>query len=226
MQKNHFAVSGVIFDLDGTLLDTLADIAGAFNAALRKRGLPEHSPAAYRDFVGDGPRVLTERALPDSHRGPQTVDACLKDYLDFYRNNPEPAARPYPGIPALLDALTRLGISLAVVTNKEQEAADRAVKELLGAWRFSPVSGYRDGGPRKPDPALALAAAEDLGVLPARIAFLGDTAIDMQTARAAGMVPVGVLWGFRGADELRSSGARVLIEHPLQLLDVVAAAGP
>jgi phosphoglycolate phosphatase len=219
MQNNHLVVSGVIFDLDGTLLDTLADIAGAFNAALRKRGLPEHSPAAYRDFVGDGPRVLAERALPADHRDPKTVDACLKDYLEFYRNNPEPDARPYPGIPGLLDALAHKGVPMAVVTNKEQEAADRAVSRLLGAWRFSPVLGFSDGGPRKPDPALALAAAQRLGLPPERIAFVGDTAVDMKTGAGAGMIPVGALWGFRTRQELLDSGAAILLENPEQLMD-------
>ncbi|MGD8368258.1 MAG: HAD family hydrolase [Desulfobacterales bacterium] len=218
MEKRAQTISGVIFDLDGTLLDTLVDIADAFNAALTKRGLPGHPLHTYRDFVGDGPRVLTERALPADQRDAKSVDACLKDYLDFYRNNPEPEARPYPGIPGLLDALTEKGIPMAVVTNKEQEAADRVVKRLLGAWQFSPVLGYRDGGPRKPDPTMALAAAGRFGLPPEQIAFVGDTAVDMQTARAAGMVPVGALWGFRTPEELRNSGAAILLANPQQLM--------
>jgi phosphoglycolate phosphatase len=225
MQKTAHLVSAVIFDLDGTLLDTLADIGSAFNAALKKRGLCEHPPAAYRNFVGDGPRVLTERALPADHRDPQTVDACLKDYLDFYRNNPEPAARPYPGIPALLDGLTRRGVPMAVVTNKEQAAADRVVKLLLGSWRFLPVFGFRDGAARKPDPAMALSAAERIGLPPPRIAFVGDSGVDMQTATAAGMIPVGVLWGFRTQEELRNSGAAILLAHPKQLMNHIYTDG-
>lgn len=218
MEQTAFAISAVIFDLDGTLLDTLADIANAFNAVLRKRDLPEHPTDAYRDFVGDGPRVLTERALPESRRSADTVDACLQEYLEHYRGNPQVEARPYDGIPELLDALTRRRIPMAIVSNKVHDAAVASARDLLGAWRFSPVFGFREGVPRKPDPFMALAAAEKLGLPPEKAAFVGDTAIDMQTAAAAGMVPVGALWGFRTEEELRDNGARILLDHPDRLL--------
>ena len=222
IQQKRFTVSAVIFDLDGTLLDTLDDIANAFNAVLEKRGFPVHPTDAYRHFVGDGPRVLTERALPEDRRDPETIEACLADYLDHYRYNPQVSARPYPGISELLDELGRRNISMAVVSNKVQEAAVGSVSALLSGWRFSPVLGFREGVPKKPDPFMALAAAEKLDLSPERIAFVGDTGVDMQTAAAAGMIPVGVLWGFRTEEELRRSGARVLLSHPPRLLDVIA----
>jgi len=211
-------ISGIIFDLDGTLLDTLVDIADAFNSVLRKRSLPVHPPARYRKFVGEGPRVLAERALPEAHRLPETIEECLKSYLEVYRGNPNPSARPYSGIPALLDALSERRVPMAVVSNKEQAAADIAVRDVLGAWRFSPVFGFRDGVPKKPAPDMALAAAATLDLAPEQIAFVGDTAVDMKTAAAAQMMPVGVLWGFRGEEELRAHGAKILLEHPQALL--------
>ncbi len=219
MKQTDVTVSAVIFDLDGTLLDTLADIAAAFNAALEKRGLPPHPVDAYRLFVGDGPRVLARRALPEEERTEQNIEGCLMDYIEFYRSNPQPAARPYPGIPGMLDELAGRGVAMAVVSNKEQAAAENCVKDLLGAWRFSPVFGFREGAPRKPDPHMALKAAGRLGLPPAQIAFVGDTAIDMKTATAADMLPVGVLWGFRGERELRDNGAAILLEAPGQLFD-------
>lgn len=218
MERSQFAISAVIFDLDGTLLDTLEDIASAFNAVLKNRGLPVHPTDAYRHFVGDGPRVLTERALPADRRDPETIESCLAGYLDTYRNNSQVDARPYSGIPELLDELSRRNIPMAVVSNKVHEAAVGSVSTLLSGWRFSPVFGFREGIPRKPDPFMALAAAEKLDLSPERIAFVGDTAVDMQTARAASMTPVGVLWGFRTEEELRDNGARVLLARPEQLL--------
>lgn len=222
VQQKRFTVSAVIFDLDGTLLDTLEDIAGAFNAVLEKRGLAVHPTDAYRHLVGDGPRVLTERALPEDRRDPETVEACLADYLEHYRNNSPVDVRPYPGVPELLDGLSRRNIPMAVVSNKVHEAAVGSVSALLSNWRFSPVYGFRQGVPKKPDPFMALAAAEQLDLPPERIAFVGDTAIDMLTARAASMIPVGALWGFRTEEELRDNGARVLLSYPPRLLDVIA----
>jgi phosphoglycolate phosphatase len=219
MQKKNLTISGVIFDLDGTLLDSLADIAAACNAALKKQGFSGHPVDAYRTFVGDGPRVLARRVLPEGERTAQNVEACLKDYLESYRNNSQPAARPYPGIVELLDALQHRSIPTAVVSNKEQAAADQSVRYLLGAWRFSPVLGFREGVPRKPDPAMALDAAGQFGMPPQRIAFVGDTAVDMQTAVAAEMIPVGALWGFRTREELEKSGAEILLENPERLLN-------
>jgi len=218
IQQKRFTVSAVVFDLDGTLLDTLADIANAFNAVLEKRGFAKHPVEAYRDFVGDGPQVLTERALPESRRDSETIEACLKDYLGHYRSQTQMTARPYPGVPELLDGLSRRGIPAAVVSNKVHEAAVRSVKELLGTWRFSPVFGFRADVPRKPDPFMARAAARQLGLAPQQVAFVGDTGVDMQTAAAAGMIPVGVLWGFRTEEELRDNGARILLDHPERLL--------
>lgn len=227
MEPKKPAVSAVVFDLDGTLLDTLADIGNAFNAVLKKRGFPEHALEAYRQFVGEGPRVLTERALPETRRDPETVEACLKDYLDLHRHPPRKTqtARPYPGIPELLDGLSRRSVPMAVVSNKVHEAADRHVKALLGGWRFSAVFGFRENVPKKPDPFMALAAAQRMGVRPGCTAFVGDTGVDMKTAAAAEMIPVGALWGFRTEEELIGHGASILLDHPGQLLGYISNPG-
>lgn len=214
----------VLFDLDGTLLDTLADIGDAANRALVANGFPAHPPDAYRYFVGDGIVMLMTRALPEGAREQKTIDTCLESLREAYRAGWNVKTRPYEGIPAMLDSLAERGLKMAVLSNKPQEFTRLCVDDLLSQWRFDPVFGKRDGVPRKPDPAGAMEIARHLGVEPAEILYLGDTAIDMETARAAGMYGVGACWGFRPAEELLEGGARVLVKHPVEvpgLLDSV-----
>jgi phosphoglycolate phosphatase len=208
----------VLFDLDGTLLDTLADIADCSNAVLRRRGHPAHPLAAYRQFVGDGVEALARRALPESHRNPETVAACAAEISAAFLDHGARMAHPYEGIPELLERLTNRGLKMAILTNKPQAPARLMVSQRLAAWPFALVRGAREGVPKKPDPSAALAIAERLEIPPARILYLGDTAIDMQTAGSAGMFALGVLWGFRAAPELIAGGARMLVRHPADLL--------
>jgi phosphoglycolate phosphatase len=212
---------GVIFDLDGTLLDTLHDIAGAFNAVLQRHGLPLHAPDAYRRFVGDGAEELARRALPAEWRSAERIALCSREYVSAYGALSPVAALPYPGIPPLLDALTARHLPMAVLSNKSHDNTLASVAALLGAWAFAPVLGLRHGVARKPDPAGAIEIARCLSLPPGRIVFVGDTAIDMQTAAAAGMIPVGACWGFRGETELRAAGARFLLHHPMELIGVL-----
>jgi phosphoglycolate phosphatase len=211
----------VLFDLDGTLLDTLEDIARAFNRVLAARGLPTHDLSAYRYFVGDGARVLAARALPVETRTEAMIGACTNAYIDDYQQNPIGTARPYDGIPELLTGLTERNLKLAVLSNKAHAATLACVSGLLDRWHFEAVFGLREGIPRKPDPAGALEAARRISVPPDRCLFVGDTAIDMKTAIASGMVPIGVLWGFRTREELIESGARALLNRPTDLLDIL-----
>jgi phosphoglycolate phosphatase len=218
---NFKPYQAVIFDLDGTLLDTLEDLGDAVNRVLSARGLPVHPMDAYRFFVGDGVAMLITRALPADKRDAETVRSCLEAFRADYDRHWNVKTRPYDGVAALLDALTARGLKLAILSNKPHAFARRCVREFLPNWSFAAVFGQRDGVPLKPDPAGALAIAHALGIPPAACLYLGDTAVDIKTAIAAGMTPVGVLWGFRPAEELRASGAQVLIEQPSEVLGLL-----
>lgn len=208
----------VLFDLDGTLLDTLADLGNAVNRVLEKCGFPTHPLDAYRYFVGDGSAMLIHRAVPPEARSKETVDHCLQAFLEDYGQNWQVNTKPYPGVPEMLDALTAQGVKLAILSNKVHEFTQKCVRHLLPRWTFDIVFGQREGVPRKPDPAGAREVASLLGIPPMDFLYLGDTAIDMLTATASGMWPIGVLWGFRPAKELQDAGARALLEQPLDVL--------
>ena len=207
----------ILFDLDGTLLDTLEDLATAANRALGTLGLPAHPTDAYRVFVGDGLRTLAERILPGDERSAAQVDALVAAFEREYSRTWNERTEPYAGVPEMLDRLTAGGYRLSVLSNKPDAFTRLCVEQLLPHWTFAPLYGQRPGVPKKPDPAAALAIAAELGLDPAEVLYLGDTATDMHTARAAGMAAVGVLWGFRSADELHAAGARHLITHPGEL---------
>ena len=194
----------VIFDLDGTLADSLGDIASAMNRTLQAHGFPVHPVSAYRTFVGEGVRKLVERALPPGTE--QMREAFIADYQADYAEHLLDATRLFPGIPEVLDGLQRAGVPVGVLSNKPDAPTRRLVEALCSRWRFGAVVGERPGVPRKPDPASALALADALGAPPEAVAFVGDTAVDMLTARAASMRPVGVLWGFR-PKEVLATGA-------------------
>ncbi|HUI92964.1 MAG TPA: HAD family hydrolase [Chitinivibrionales bacterium] len=210
-----------VFDLDGTLLDTLADIAAAVNRALASLGLPPHQVDDYRLFVGEGIRVLAQRVLPPDRQSDAEVTACLSAINSEYGKGLFGETRPYPGISELLDALVKRKMSLAIVSNKPHDLTLRSVNKLLAGVPFGAVLGERKGVATKPDPAIALEAASQLHVEPAACVYIGDSGIDMQTAKRAGMFPVGALWGFRGKEELVRSGARALIGSPLELIKVI-----
>jgi phosphoglycolate phosphatase len=212
----------VLFDLDGTLLDTLADLAASMNAVLARQGLPQHGLAAYKYYVGDGIANLVRRALPEQRRAEDLlVTQCCAEMRAEYSRRWRDKTRPYDGIPELLDTLASRGLNLAVLSNKPDEMTRLTVRELLPRWRFDAVRGERPGTPRKPDPAAALEIAAQLGLPPAAFLYLGDTNTDMQTALAARMYPLGALWGFRTAEELAVSGAKALIASPMELLKFV-----
>jgi phosphoglycolate phosphatase len=211
----------VIFDLDGTLLDTLTDIADAANRALIRYGFPPHDRQAYRWFIGDGSAVLMTRALPEAQRSTDTVQACLKNFIDDYNRNWQRATRPYDGIQELIEKLENQHIKFSVVTNKPHRFAVSMMAHYFGDRPFDPILGQREGVPRKPDPRQALAAAEKMNVKPASCIFVGDSSVDMKTAVNAGMLPVGAGWGFRQPGELLDNGAFAVIHHPLELLGLM-----
>lgn len=209
---------GLIFDLDGTLVDSLADIGEAMNVTLRAHGLAEHPLPAYSRMVGEGIEKLVQRALPAAC--PLPFPALVDEYRAAYRALDHRHTQIYPGIEALLERLTALGVPLAVLSNKRDDFTRDLVKKRLGRFPFQDVRGERAGVPRKPDPTAALELAAALDVAPARIGFVGDTPIDMNTARNAGMTGIGVLWGFRSRDELVAAGAKHLIATPGELFSV------
>lgn len=209
----------VIFDLDGTLANTLSDIAEAMNRALTAHDLPALDPDAYRSLVGEGVERLVERSVPIDR--PDLVGPVLEDLKRYYTAHMLDQTTAYPGIPELLDQLTERGLPMAVVSNKPEPATRAMVEQMFDRWRFTAVVGGTDGVPLKPDPTAVLKIARTLGVEPSVCVYLGDTMTDMQTAVAAGMYPVGVLWGFRDRDELSAHGAQALIKEPLDLLSLL-----
>lgn len=214
------ACRAVVFDLDGTLVDTLEDLAESANETLRALEAPIHPIHAYRQMVGGGIRRLLERALPEGRRDEATVVAALERMRTIYGARWAQVSRPYPGIPELLDALSARGVPMAVLSNKPHEFTVEMVQALLQRWSFGAVYGARADVPLKPDPTGALAVAELLGEPPALCAYLGDSDVDMFTARRAGMLAVGAAWGFRGAAELRAAGAELVIDEPTALMSL------
>jgi len=218
MKKSYYAI---LFDLDGTLLDTLYDIGNAMNHVLAVAGLPVHSLDDYRYFVGDGAAELVRRTLPENKRGEAEIQQYLEAFKKYYGQHWQALTRPYEGIPEMLDALTRSGMKMAILSNKPHDFTRMCVDELLSDWRFDAVFGLRESVPRKPHPAGALEIAECLDLAPTEFLYLGDTAIDMKTAQAAGMFPLGALWGFRSREELIGSGAEAVIHHPLEIIELL-----
>jgi phosphoglycolate phosphatase len=213
----------VLFDLDGTLLDTLEDLAVAANLALTGQGLPPHPIDAYRHFVGDGLGTLAERILPPGRRDEATVAATVTAFREAYGRTWQNRSAPYPGVAVLLDQLAGGGVRFSVLSNKPDAFTRLCVQRLLPHWHFEPVLGQRDGVPKKPDPAAALEIARLLVVHPSRMLYVGDTGVDMRTAHGAGMDAAGALWGFRDRDELTRAGARYLVARPEDLLPVIFA---
>jgi len=208
----------VIFDMDGTLLDTIEDIADSMNAALTCLGFPVHPGDRYRDFVGDGIEVLAMRALPESLRSAEIISKCVETMREEYGSRWSIKTRPFPGIPELLDSLTGMEIKLSILSNKLDSFTKAMARTLLRKWSFHEVRGLSPDCPRKPDPCGARICAERMGADPMRCIFLGDSAIDMVTATRAGMTPFGALWGYQDRERLLSHGARVLLDDPRDLL--------
>ena len=209
---------GVLFDLDGTLLNTLQDIADSTNEALSHLGFPVHEVEAFKDFIGAGRDVLAFRALPDHHRDAATVTRLIERINEEYSKRWANNTVPYQGIPDVLDELTVRNMKMAILSNKAHDNTEIMVSEMLSRWHFEVVVGALPSVAKKPDPTAALQIAQQLGMHPAEFLYLGDSDIDMKTAIGAGMYPVGAMWGFGSSNELLAGGAETLIEHPNDLL--------
>ena len=208
-----------IFDLDGTLINSLYDLADAMNYALRKNNFPTHDREKYRFMVGSGISVLADRAMVV----PEGTDSDIKksilsDFDEYYHLHNTDLTRPYNGIPELLKALQAKGIQCAVLSNKPDKFAAGIVNSLFPAGTFSAIWGKRDDYPRKPDPASVLAIISELNVTPDNCLYIGDSNVDIQTAKNANLRNVGVSWGFRPVSELLEAGADFIAEIPSDIL--------
>lgn len=212
----------VLFDLDGTLLDTLEDLAACLNAVLEQFGLPPHPLEAHKYMIGDGLRTYVVRALPEDRRNDEAlIERVIQADRELYGANWAAKTHLYDGVPELLSTLADRGLKLAVLSNKPDGFTRLMVSHFMGDVPFQQVRGARDGTPLKPDPAAAVEIADALGAAPENFLYVGDTSTDMRTAVGAGMFAVGALWGFRTRDELEASGANVMIHQPLQVLDLL-----
>ena len=209
-----------IFDLDGTLLDTLDDLADSANEALAAAGLPAHPVDAYRTFVGDGINTLVQRILPAGNSGDEMVAQVLSLYRAAYGRRWNNKTRPYAGITETLYELSSRSVKLSVLSNKPQNFTELCIAHHLPGNPFEIVLGQRDIVPRKPDPAGALEISSAFQVSPGEVLFIGDTKTDMDTATAAGMRAIGVSWGFRPVEELLEHGAEMVVNHPVELLEL------
>lgn len=213
-------IKAVIFDLDGTLLNTIDDLGNSVNYMLKKLNYPTFTIDEYKYKVGNGMRSLIERSLPKDCQSESELENALKIFMEHYEEHKTDNTAPYKGIPELLKKLRERGIKTAVVTNK----ADTAAKPLISGIfpnLFDEVTGQKEGVPTKPDPTAVFNTMKTLGVVPEECIFVGDSSVDMKTAVNCKAKAVGVLWGFRKADELKENGAEALIEKPEELLKYI-----
>ena len=211
----------IVFDLDGTLLNSLEDLADSANWVLEQHGFPTHPVDAYRYFVGDGVRKLIERILPHEERTEARIEQCRQEFVAYYKVHMEDKTSVYEGITELLVELKNRGLKIAVATNKVHIAVKPLMEKYFPEIRFDSMIGQREGVPVKPAPQIMFDILRETGCEPSEALHVGDTATDMQLAHNAGVTPVGVLWGYRPLEELQEAGAKFIIEKPEELLRLV-----
>lgn len=215
-------MQALLFDLDGTLIDSLEDLADAVNAMLTEHGYPTRPLELFPQYIGEGVNKLVERALPEGSRSPKEIEARSADYQRHYESRWNNKTRPYPGMMDTLVTLREKGLKLAVLSNKPDHFTQLCCEYFFPAGTFDYVRGALPHVPRKPHPEAALDIAGRLGITPADCGYLGDSGLDMEMACAAGMLAIGALWGFRSEAELRENGAQHLIGKPEDLLQIAA----
>ncbi len=211
----------VIFDLDGTLLNTIEDLGQAANYALERNGYATHSMASYPYFVGNGVRRLMTRVLPEDARDDENVDRVLKDFLEYYDEHCTDFTKPYNGMPELLQDLRDSGIAIAVASNKYQKAVSKIIPHYFPDINFVAIEGQKEGVNVKPDPSIVFAILAQAKVAKADCLYVGDSGVDMETARRACIDSVGVTWGFRSMKELVEYHADAIVNNPVDILGIV-----
>jgi phosphoglycolate phosphatase len=210
-----------IFDLDGTLLDTLRDLGESTNRVLESMGFPQHPLSAYNTFVGNGLEKLVTRSLPKDQRSEENIQLAMDSFTQDYGNNWAVHTCMYEGIEEMLNLLEKTGLPLCILSNKPDKFTQLCVQTLLPNWNFKIIYGVRENVPKKPSPEAVYEIAEILDLDVTNILFIGDSSVDMMTAKNAGMDSVGVLWGFREEKELRDNGANFIISHPKELPPII-----
>ena len=203
-----------IFDLDGTLLNTIEDLGYAANNALQAHGYPTHSIASYPFFVGNGVRRLIERVLPEDARTEATIDRLLVTFKEYYNDHNTDYTKPYEGIPELLSLLSSRGVAIAVASNKYQAATEKLISHFFPTLSFIAVEGQKEGVPVKPDPSIVFEILAKAKTPKADTIYIGDSGVDMETARRACVDSVGVTWGFRPEKELVENHADTIVNSP------------
>ncbi len=213
--------SAILFDLDGTLLNTLDDLANSMNLILKLHGYPVYPIENYKHFVGHGMENLVRRVLPPESHDEKIVATCLDEFMKKYGECWHDETKPYPGIVEMLDNLKSLGVKMSVFSNKADQFTKVIIDHFFGSDRFDFVIGARANVPKKPDPTTALEIAGKSKIQPSSYLYLGDSGVDMQTANAAGMYALGATWGFRDANELNTNGAKKLINKPMDIIELI-----
>ena len=210
----------VIFDLDGTLLNTIGDLAESCDYVLKKNGLPQHTFEEYCHFIGTGVTRLVERAIPENLRTEETIIRLREEFVDYYYQHIAVHTTPYPGIPELLNALTDRKIGIAVASNKFQQGTEKLISLFFPRIPFIAICGQREDIPLKPDPRMILDILEFAGVRKEEVLYIGDSGVDMIAATEAKVRPVGVTWGFRSREELIENHAEHLVNTPAEILEI------
>ncbi|UIR55800.1 HAD family hydrolase [Sphingobacterium sp. SRCM116780] len=211
----------IIFDLDGTLLDTLQDLGDSCNTILQRYGYPAHPIVSYKKFVGNGVRNLIERVLPIEARTNETIELLLTSFKEFYEKNANQQTQPYPGIIPLLQTLKSNKYLISIASNKYHEAVLPLIDRYFPEIEFDLILGHRDGHAPKPNPDIVLETLQILGIQASDCYYVGDSSVDMDTANHSGTCAIGVTWGFRDEVELREHGAVHIIHRPQKLLDII-----
>ncbi len=211
----------VIFDLDGTLLNTIQDLGVAVNYALEQKGYPTHPLSVYPYFVGNGVSRLIERALPEYARTEEEITSMRRVFKEYYGEHNTDYTRPYEGIPELLEELQGRGVKLAVASNKYQRAVDKLIRYYFPNIRWAAIEGQKDDYPVKPDPSIVFDILSKVPTAKADVLYVGDSGVDMETARRACVESVGVTWGFRSKDELKKHYADHIVDEVEQILDYI-----
>jgi phosphoglycolate phosphatase len=218
-KEHHF--KAVIFDLDGTLINSVEDIADAVNVMLKQNDLPTHNLKTYEQFLGSGIRDLLKKAVAKKSNEKEFMDTCWNEMIAIYTSNCTNKTKSYNGIINLLDTLVSQKIKMAILTNKADHLAKKIVAELFPTYNFEAVIGLTNEEAKKPNPVTAIQISKKFNLNPNEIVFVGDSGIDMQTATNAGMFAVGVTWGYRDKNELIANGAKFILNHPSDLFKIL-----